>query len=120
MKLSLGLLVFLVLLSTTLAAPKRRRKDAHPDARSIRVLNQSGARIDIFWVDFRTNTLAPSNTEGEGVEAGGETGVASYRGHEFEIQELPSLQTGKCRKTPCRSVRFTVTATEDQCALESV
>jgi hypothetical protein len=94
---------------------RSRRKNGNPQSRSVRVMNQAGVPIDIFWIHPVTNELAPSHTSGEGVRFGGETGISSYIGHTFEVQELPSLKTKKCQGKLCRKAYFTVNTNEDQC-----
>lgn len=96
---------------------RNRRKNGNPQSRSVRVMNKSGARIDIFWIHPNTRELAPSHTDGEGVMYGGETGISSYIGHEFEVVELPSKKTQKCIDKVCRKAYFTVNTKEDQCKL---
>lgn len=94
---------------------RNRRKNGNPQSRSVRVMNKSGVRIDIFWIHPNTRELAPSHTEGDGVMYGGETGISSYIGHEFEVVELPSKKTQKCAQTECRKTYFAVNTNEDQC-----
>lgn len=94
---------------------RSRRKNGNPQSRSVRVMNHAGVPIDIFWIHPHTNELAPSHTSGEGVRFGGETGISSYVGHNFEVQELPSPKTKKCQGKLCRKAYFTVNTNEDQC-----
>lgn len=94
---------------------RNRRKHGHPHSRSVRVMNKSGVRIDIFWIHPTTRELAPSHTDGEGVMFGGESGISSYVGHEFEVVELPNKKTKKCAQKECRKAHFTVNTNEDQC-----
>jgi hypothetical protein len=113
---SVVVLVLLVSRCTeAIHAKSRRRKNGHPDSRSVRILNQSGSKIDIYWIHPVTRDLAHSNTDGQGIAYGSETGIASYVGHEFEVHELPSPKTGKCKHTRCRRTSFTVNKNEDQC-----
>jgi hypothetical protein len=94
---------------------RSRRKNGNPQSRSVRVMNQAGVPIDIFWIHPETNELAPSHTSGEGVRFGGETGISSYISHTFEVQELPGVKTKKCQGKLCRKAYFTVNTNEDQC-----
>ena len=94
---------------------RNRRKHGNPQSRSVRVMNKSGVRIDIFWIHPHTRELAPSHTDGDGVMYGGETGISSYIGHEFELVELPSKKTQKCAQNECRKTYFAVNTNEDQC-----
>jgi len=77
------------------------------------VKNESGAKIDFFWIDPSTKQLAPSTTDG-GVIAGSESSISSYIGHSFEVQELPKKKTNACVYEECRKAYFTVTSNEDQ------
>ena len=99
---------------------KRSKKHGNPLARSIRVLNQSGVKLDLFWIHPETRELAESHSGGDGIMYGSESGINSYVGHEFEVQELPSkagmLLGRRCAQATCRTVNFTVNANEDQCA----
>jgi hypothetical protein len=100
----------------TKTASSRRRKNGNPSSRSVRVMNKSGVRIDLFWIHSVTNELAASHTDGEGVMFGGETGISSYVGHSFEVQEMPSKNgKKKCVEEICRKAYFTVNTKEDQC-----
>lgn len=114
------LLTFLFLCMDTatvkaVGTARNRRKNGHPHSRSVRVMNKSGLRIDVFWIHPTTRELAPSHTEGEGIMFGGESGISSYVGHEFEVVELPNKKTKKCAQKECRKTHFTVNTNEDQC-----
>jgi hypothetical protein len=121
--LSFTMLLFMTLMSCTttnvmaVGTTRSRRRNGNPQSRSVRVMNKSGVRIDIFWIHSTTNELAPSHTEGEGIMFGGETGISSYVGHSFEVQELPNKKTNKCVEKICRKAYFTVNTKEDQCTL---
>jgi len=108
-------LILLMLLLAFQPCAGRRRKESNPKSRSVRVLNDSGVRIDIFWIHPDTRKLAASHTDGDGVEFGAETGISSYVSHAFEVQELPSKKTGKCSEKMCKKAYFTVSQNEDQC-----
>jgi hypothetical protein len=100
---------------TAVGTTHSRRKNGNPQSRSVRVLNKSGVRIDVFWIHPNTNELAPSHTSGEGVMYGGESGISSYIGHNFEVQELPNPKSQKCQGKLCRKAYFSVNTNEDQC-----
>lgn len=91
----------------------RYRKDGNPSSRSIVVQNRAGCKIDFFWIHPQTKELAGSNTDG-GIVNGGDSTISSYVTHSFEVQELPSKKTGKCREEECRKAYFSVSANEDQ------
>jgi hypothetical protein len=95
------------------AAPKRR-KDGNPLSRSVSVYNKAAAKIDIFWIHPTTQELAPSNTNGDGIVFGAMSGVLSYVGHQFEVQEIPNPKTGKCKYEECRKAYFTCSQEENQ------
>lgn len=103
------LLFGLVTTTVVVSASRTKRKHGHPSSRSVRVLNQSGATLDLFWIHPETNVLAESHTSGDGIMYGGETGISSYIGHTFEVQEI-----GKCLHKLCRKAYFTVNQNEDQ------
>jgi hypothetical protein len=95
------------------AAPKRR-KDGNPLSRSVSVHNKAAAKIDIFWIHPTTQELAPSNTNGDGIVFGAMTGVLSYVGHQFEVQEIPNPKTGQCKYEKCRKGYFSCSEEENQ------
>ena len=109
------LLLVLLLATTVRLVESRKRKHGNPLSRSIRVINESGASIDLFWIHSETGLLADSNTDGEGIMYGGETGISSYVGHQFEVQEMPSKSSRSCKRKLCRKAYFTCNANEDQC-----
>jgi len=82
------LLLSLLLLTATVIGGRNKRKDGHPLSRSIRVLNHSGSKIDLFWIHPETHQLADSHSSGEGVMYGAETGISSFVGHKFEVIAL--------------------------------
>lgn len=92
----------------------RRRYEGHPRARTIHMENQSGSTIMKRWKHPDTGELADPQPV-EGVPYGGESLVNSYIGHVFQIDEMPSKRTGKCRLGKCRRTFLTVSDKEDQC-----
>ncbi len=87
------------------------------DSRSLRIVNQAGHRIDVFWINrWENDALSLSTAEG-GVLFGTESGLNSFIGHEFEVHELPSKKTGTCggEGGVCRKGHFQVNANDDQC-----
>jgi hypothetical protein len=109
--------LFVLIILAALAAPSqaRRRKNFKGTERSIRIMNQSGVRTDAFWINSQTRELAESQTDGKGITYGADTGISSYVGHSFEIQELPNAKTKKCRRKMCRKAYLTVNENEEQC-----
>jgi hypothetical protein len=65
----------------------------------------------VFWVNPDTKALAESAVGG-GIMFGGTSGINSYVGHTFEVQELPSKKG--CLQKVCRKTHFTVSGDEDQ------
>jgi hypothetical protein len=105
---------FVVLVSS--AALGKSRHEA-PNQRSVFVRNQSGRRVDIFWINnFKSPTTYSTNSEnGEGYPYGGETAMLSYVGHEFEIREMPRKSTGTCDvEDACAKAYFKVNDQEKQ------
>ena len=101
------------------AALGKDRKE-HPTSRSFYVHNESGRRFDVLWIDTihqpppgQPNARV-SNNGGEGYPYGGEVRINSFIGHEFDVVEMPSKKTNKCKYDKCRVVSFEVTAEEDQ------
>ena len=90
-----------------------RRAGGSTTSRGINIVNKSGVKFDIFWVNSVTGDLAHSNTEGNGIEFGGDSSINSFIGHTFEIQEMKD-RNGKCQKQECQTTRFRVSSKEDQ------
>ena len=88
--------------------------------RSIQISNESGRRVDVFWVNPDTEELV-RQTE-PFVYNGGSLPLTSYVGHTFEVRELPSSKTGYCGDpsneatvgTICRMGTFTVNENDQQ------
>lgn len=88
--------------------------------RSIQIVNESGRRVDVFWVNPDTGELI-RQTE-PFVYNGGTLPLTSYIGHTFEVRELPSSKTGYCGDpsneasvgTICRMGTFTVNENDQQ------
>lgn len=118
--LTIILMTFMIFVSNMIVViGGRKRYNGHPQSRSIRVINESGYRFDLYWIHVQTRELGESNTKDEGVMFGSETHITSYIGHEFTIKELPGKISGVCRssgtKDICKSINITVNANEEQC-----
>jgi 2OG-Fe(II) oxygenase superfamily len=63
--------------------------------RHIKFLNDSGSKLEIYWVhpDTRDTVLMSSPV----VMVGADFPLDSYVGHEFEIREVPDGPNGECR-----------------------
>ena len=97
------------LLQQPVVGTGRRRKNGVVNARHITIHNQSGAKVDVFWIHPETRELGASNTEDKGIMYGASTGIASFVTHAFEIQEM-----APCKNTRCRKGYFSVSNNEDQ------
>ena len=88
---------------------------ARASNRNIRMLNDSGSKIEVFWISptGEGTLMSPS-----GVLAGATFPLQSYVGHEFELRELPSSKTGVCNSPDqtCRIASFKVSENDDQIA----
>lgn len=70
--------------------------DANKDsARTLDIVNRSGHRVSIYWINRWKNDELVLNTE-EPLLHGADSRINSYVTHEFEIQEEPHKKTGKC------------------------
>lgn len=86
---------------------------ARDDSRNIQLINDSGFKIEVYWINRWKNDELVINTE-EGVMNGASTGINSFVGHEFQIVEVPSKKTGKCREEECKTATFQVNANDGQ------
>ena len=87
---------------------------APPDERSITIMNDSGRRADIHWVNPDTGEMVlQSNPD---VLNGASMDLNSYVGHTFQVRELPGKKTGVCagEGEVCRVDHFTVNTNADQ------
>lgn len=102
--------IALALLSSTLVS----LVTANSTQRGIKVVNTSGSDVELYWVhpDTREGFLmsTPKIFDGQDFT------LDSYAGHEFEIRELPSEQTGLCKSEGqvCRNGFFKVSENDDQ------
>eukprot|EP00536_Pseudo-nitzschia_multiseries_P010024 jgi/Psemu1/24785/gm1.24785_g len=98
---------------------RQRRDHENPNSRSIKIENQSGRKIDLFWVNTFTtpNEFVPQLVE-DGVQVGcsygAEKSISSFIGHQFEAREIPSKHTNECVFAECRKVRFKVSERQEQ------
>jgi hypothetical protein len=118
-RVAVVLLLLLLLLfdedTTNVYAARTKRRNGNPQARPVRVLNQCGVKVDIYWIHPDTGELASSSTNGDGVMFGGETGIDSYVGHEFEVREVENNKTKRCRTiNKCLHNTFAVNTNEEQ------
>ena len=59
--------------------------------RPIKILNESGSKVEIYWIHPNTGALALMSSPN--VLNGASFNLNSFIGHEFEIRELPSTKT---------------------------
>lgn len=82
--------------------------------RSIQMLNDSGSRIEVYWVhpDTAERRLMSTNP----VLFGATFPLQTFVGHEFEMRELPSENTGVCKSADqtCRQASFVISENDDQ------
>ena len=83
-------------------------------SRKIKVVNQSGGKVELYWVHPQTAATTLMSTPN--ILNGADFPINSYVGHEFQIRELPAVSTGKCRSDDqtCRISNFVVSENEDQ------
>lgn len=104
----LGVLV--ALLVTVTSAPATTKATERP----IKILNQSGSTVEIYWIHPSTREL--SLMSNPNVMNGAPFNLNSFVEHEFEIRELPSAKTGLCKGADkvCRTNYLMVTVNSDQ------
>jgi 2OG-Fe(II) oxygenase superfamily len=90
--------------------------------RHIKFINDSGVKLEIYWVNPDTrDTILMSNPH---VVVGADFPLDSYVGHEFEIREVADGPNGECRHTnedgtedkSCRVTYVTVSVNDEQVA----
>ena len=80
---------------------------ARPNQVSLWLTNLSGKTIDVLWVDPRTNSAVPFSF----ISVDQKYSLKSFEGHEFEIRERPSEESGVCGSSndnTCRINRIVV------------
>jgi hypothetical protein len=87
---------------------------SNPQARSINIMNESGRRVEIHWINPDDGSMVLQSTPD--VLNGASLTLNSYMGHNFEVRELPAKKTMECAgdDKQCRIDRFTVKSTQDQ------
>jgi hypothetical protein len=87
---------------------------SNPMARSINIMNESGRRVEIHWINPDDGSMVLQSTPD--VLNGASLTLNSYMGHNFEVRELPAKKTMECAgdDKQCRIDRFTVKSTQDQ------
>ena len=116
---ALALLALVVFVDAGAILGVQRRDNNNEKSRSLGVYNQSGRKINMYWVNvFKTpEEFVPQFVEDGvvvGCSYGADKSISSYIGHEFEIREEPSRKTGHCVYSECRKVRIKVSDRYDQ------
>ncbi|KAL3768209.1 hypothetical protein ACHAWU_001899 [Discostella pseudostelligera] len=106
------LVVLLFLLLQIIAT--LQQQSTHPSGRSINILNESGRRVEIHWMNPDDGSLVLQTKPD--ILAGASQSLSSYIGHTFEVRELPAKKSGVCAGDGdvCRVDHFTVSANQDQ------
>lgn len=90
----------------------------HDHERSINIVNKSGRRMNVYWVNNIDSTkpeeLVSQSEKGDGYPYGSDAHIKSYVGHTFEIQEMPGKKSKVCQQELCWTRRFQVTSGADQ------
>jgi len=91
-------------------APATNKQTSRP----INILNESGTKIEIYWI--HPDTRDAHIMSNPFVMNGASFPLNSYVGHEFEVRELPSEATGECKSEDqtCRSTYFVVSQNNAQ------
>lgn len=89
---------------------------ARSQSRNIQMLNDSGSKIEVFWVQPDTGKRVLMSTNP--VLFGATFPLNTYVGHEFEMREVPSDKTGVCKSPDqtCRQAAFKISENDDQVA----
>jgi hypothetical protein len=87
----------------------------NPQARDIRIINEAGFKVEIFWINRWKNDELVLNSE-DGIFHGAESNINSYITHEFEVHEVPNKKLGKCKgpNNTCRKGYFQVNENDEQ------
>lgn len=88
---------------------------ANSSARAIQLLNESGHRVEVYWIHPETGEMMLQSSQG-GVHNGATFSLNSYVSHAFEVREVPSRRTGECQgeNNQCRTAHFAVNENNDQ------
>lgn len=105
-------LFFAIVTMASLSSSTRMRSTN----RSIKIVNFSGTKIEVFWI--HPETRETSLMSDPHVVVGAEFPLESYVGHEFEIREVADAK-GECSKSEdkvCRHTYFQVSDNDEQVA----
>ena len=90
------------------------RSTADDESRSITIVNESGRRVEVNWINPDDGELVLQSEPD--VLHGASFDLNSFVGHDFEVRELAVRKTGVCagEGRTCRVDRFTVNSNHDQ------
>mmetsp|Transcript_7731 Transcript_7731/g.18615 ORF Transcript_7731/g.18615 Transcript_7731/m.18615 type:complete len:492 (+) Transcript_7731:139-1614(+) len=97
-----------------LGQPRRMETEAQ---RNVEIVNKSGRRVDVFWVNSQNpkkEEFVTQSDNADGIAYGAASGINSYVGHTFEIREMPGKNSGECLTETCWKSRFTVSNEHEQ------
>lgn len=85
--------------------------------RGIQIVNESGRRVEIYWVHASTGELVKQSDPF--IFNGASFNLSSFAGHKFQVRELPGQKSGLCGDADsedrnCRITYFTVNTNYDQ------
>uniref|UniRef100_A0A7S1Y7T8 Fe2OG dioxygenase domain-containing protein n=1 Tax=Grammatophora oceanica TaxID=210454 RepID=A0A7S1Y7T8_9STRA len=81
--------------------------------RNLRMLNESGHRLEVYWVSPQGEASMMTNPY---LYDGATFPLNTFVGHRFEIREVPNAKTGDCagEEKVCRRAEFVVSENDDQ------
>jgi hypothetical protein len=112
--LHLPLILLVQLLTTTRVVFFVRAAAEDDESRSITIVNESGRRVEINWINPEDGKLELQSDPD--VLHGATFDLNSFVGHDFEVRELAVRKTGVCagEGQTCRVDHFTVNSNQDQ------
>ncbi len=93
---------------------------ANQQGRSINIINESGRRVEIHWINPDDGSFVLQSTPD--ILNGASMSLNSFVGHRFQVRELPAKKTGVCagEDQTCRIDHFTVNSNNDQSEFPSL
>jgi hypothetical protein len=112
--LHLPLILLVQLLTNTRVVVFVRAAAEDDESRSITIVNESGRRVEINWINPEDGELELQSDPD--VLHGATFDLNSFVGHDFEVRELAVRKTGVCagEGQTCRVDHFTVNSNQDQ------
>lgn len=113
-------LAMTLLILATLLLSAFKTTSAAPNERAISIVNESGRRVEVYWIHPDTGEMVLQSTPD--ILAGATFALNSYVGHAFEVRELPAKKTAVCggEGDVCRVDHFTVNENSDQSELYAI